>query len=220
MKHRGWLVTISLIQVLVVSPVQATEAEKQRGPSSAVPVAMMTDPRRGEWQKPEKVVEALSIKKGDVVADIGAGTGYFSLLLAQKAGPAGMVFASDIDRDMVSHVEKSAGRSGLANVRGILAAADDPKLPPGTADLVFMCDTYVFLEQRHQYLGRLRHALKSNGRLAIISFNMREEIPGAPPPHRRVPRAQIIAESEEAGFVLEAEYFFLPYQYFLVFVKR
>ncbi len=198
----------------------ARAVEKQGGNLfSAVPTAMMDDPRRIEWQKPAQVVDHLLIKKGDVVADVGAGTGYFSLLLGQKVGKGGMVFAVDIDRDMVVHVEKKVKRGGLHNIRGILASADDPKLQKNSADLVFMCDTYVFIENRLQYLGLLRDALKNKGRLALISFNMKEEIPGAPPPHRRVTREQIVQEAEQAGFVLEAEYFFLPYQYFLVFEK-
>lgn len=187
---------------------------------SAVPTATMDDPRRNEWQMPEKVVAQLLIKKGDVVADVGAGTGYFTMLLAEQTGKSGMVYAVDVDKNMTEHLTGRIKNEPAGNVKVILSTIDNPMLPTASADLIFLCDTYIFIENRGQYLTRLRDSLKNNGRLAIISYNMKSEIPGAPPPRKRVPREQIIQEVQKAGYLLEAEYFFLPYQYFMVFAKN
>lgn len=180
----------------------------------------MEDPRRLEWQKPEKLVDHLLIKQGDVIADIGAGTGYFTVLFAQRVGKNGMVYAVDVDENMVKSVEKRAQKDGLNNVKSILSPLDDPLLPKSSVDLIFVCDTYLFFENRVQYLVRLRDSLKSGGRLSIVSFNTRAEIPGAPPRHKMISREKTIQEAEQAGFVLETVYLFLPYQDFLVFGKR
>lgn len=200
----------------------AVNAAPPRGNAfySSVPAAYMDDPRRIEWQMPEKVVDHLLVRKGDAVADIGAGTGYFSLLFSKRVGTAGKVYAVDVDERMVDLVARRAKKEGLKNVRSILSTPTDPLLPTLALDLVFVCDTYLFFEDRQGYLARLRNSLKTNGRLAIVSFNMRADIPGAPPRHKMVSRDQTVREAEQAGFALEAEYFFLPYQDFLVFVKR
>lgn len=186
---------------------------------SSVPTAYMDDPRRVEWQKPERVVEHLLIKQGDTIADVGAGTGYFTMMFARKTGHGGMVYAVDIDEKMLKHVEKRANREGLNNVKTIVAKPDNPGMPKTSFNLIFMCDTYLFLENRVLYLARLRDSLKKDGRLAIVSFNNNAEIPGAPPEHKMISRDKTVQEAEQAGFVLDAEYFFLPFQDFLVFVK-
>ena len=177
------------------------------------------NPGRAVWQKPEKVVEQLSIKPGSVIADIGSGSGYFSVLLAKKTGARGTVYAVDNDSEMNAYLEKRVINEGHANIRPVLSKKDDPLLPKGAVDLVFICNTYMFIEKREQYLTRLKDNLKNDGRLAIISFN-RIETPEGPPLHTRVSREKTIQEAQKAGFALEAEYFFLPYQHFLVFVKR
>jgi len=166
------------------------------------------------------VLDHLQTRPGDVVADIGAGTGYFTLLLAKRVGKEGIVYAVDVEQQMVDLVVKRAKKEGYANVKAILASFDDPGLPKGAIDLVFICDTYLFFENREEYLLKLRDRLKNGGRLAVVSFNYRAEIPGAPPRHKMVSKEQTVAEMAGAGFVLEADYTFLPYQDFLLFTKR
>ena len=215
---------ISVIAVLLFGQILAGSSmafcASDAGFYSSVPAAYMEDPRRIEWQKPEKVVEHLLIKQGDVIADIGAGTGYFSVLFAQKVGKDGIVYAVDVDKSMVDYVAKRVNKAGLKNIRGILSTPDDPLLPKASIDLIFICDTYLFFEDRVQYLSRLRDCLKKGGRLAIVSFNPKAEIPGAPPQHKMIPREKTVLEAEKAGFTLAAEYFFLPYHDFLVFGKK
>lgn len=225
MSKHIWLASLILIwQILSGTGLADTVSNDAGKPDSAfyssVPTAYMDDPRRTEWQKPEKVIDHLLIKQGDVIADIGAGTGYFTVLFAQRVGKSGMVYAVDVDQSMVNHLNKRAKKEGLKNIRSILSTPDDPLLPKSSTDLIFICDTYLFFENRVHYLGRLKDYLKENGRVAIVSFNAKAETPGAPPRHKMIPREKTIQEAELAGFSLEAEYFFLPYHDFLVFGKR
>ncbi|MSN26248.1 MAG: methyltransferase domain-containing protein [Geobacter sp.] len=182
-------------------------------------IRLYEDPGRQEWQKPMQVVDLLSVKPGDAVADIGAGTGYFSVLFAKKTGDSGMVYAVDIDRNMVEYVKQRAEREGLSNLRAILAKADDPMLAEDSTDLVFICNTYMFIEDRESYLARLKDAIKKNGRLVIISYNLIDS-PEGPPIHTRISKKITVSEVEKAGFVLEKEHFILPYQHFLIFTRR
>jgi hypothetical protein len=96
---------------------------------------------------------------------------------------------------------------------------DDPLIPADSVDVIFICDTYLFIDNRVQYLSRLKESLKKNGRLAIVSFNSSAEITGAPPPQRMISKNTVIKEAIAAGFVLEADYYFLPAQDFLEFRK-
>jgi len=194
-----------------------TSPESSNSFTVSVPTAYMDDPRREEWQIPDRLLDYLLIKEGETVADIGAGTGYFSMLFARKVGRNGMVYALDVDESMVKLIEKRAKREGLPNVRAKLAPYDSPGIAKGTADLVFICDTYLFFENRVAYIQRVRETLKPGGRLAIVSFNGNAEIPGAPPRHKMIPKEQSIGEIQSAGFTLEADFLFLPFQDFLLF---
>lgn len=186
---------------------------------SSVPSAYMDDPRRTEWQKADLVIEYLLIKPGDTIADIGAGTGFFSTRFAKKVGKNGLVYASDVDETMVRGIEKRASKEGLTNIRSILGKMDDPLIPRASADVVFICDTYLFIEDRIKYLTHLKESIKKSGRLAVISFNASADIPGAPPQQRMVPKEVVIREVLSAGYVLEADFHFLPFQDFLLFRK-
>lgn len=175
-------------------------------------------PDRAVWQKPEKVVERLMIKPGSFIADIGSGSGYFSVLFAKASGAHGRVYAVDNDHEMVAYLEKRIAKEGYGTIKPVLSKPDDPMLPKAAVDLAFICNTYMFIDNREQYLMRLKDGLKKDGRLAIVSYND-GDIPDAPPVHKRVSREKTIQEAQQAGFVLDAEYFFLPYQHFLLFVK-
>jgi ubiquinone/menaquinone biosynthesis C-methylase UbiE len=220
-----------MIRIVVMSILLATGSAALAGPLpsavgrgvsfySSVPTAYMDDPRRVEWQLPDRVIEALGLKAGAAVADIGAGTGFFTLRLARRVGPEGTVYAVDVDERMISLITARASREGLTNVRGLHAPEDDPGLPEASVDLAFICDTYLFFGDRADYLRRLRERLRPSGRVAIVSFNYQAEIPGAPPRHRMVPKDRVVSEMTAAGFVLEADHTFLPYQDFLVFALR
>jgi ubiquinone/menaquinone biosynthesis C-methylase UbiE len=182
-------------------------------------IAVLEDPERDKWQRPDRVIRALGIGEGQSVADIGAGSGYFALRLARQVGPKGHVRAVDISQDMLAYLEARARKAGLENIQTILAKPDDPMLPPGSVDLVFICDTWHHIEDRPRYLATLRTALKPGARVAVVDFHDRE-LPVGPPRSMKLSRETVVSEFANAGFRLAEERSFLPYQYFLVFEPR
>ena len=171
------------------------------------------DPERDAWQKPHQVIEALALRPDAAVADIGSGTGYFSVRLAHFV-PRGRVYGVDIEPDMVKYLADRARREGLRNLISVNGAPDDARLPH-KVDLVLMVDTYHHIAQREAYFRKLAQSLNPGGRVAIIDFNAQSEM--GPPPAERVAPARVVAEMEAAGFVLLGEHHFLPRQYFLTF---
>jgi SAM-dependent methyltransferase len=171
------------------------------------------DPARDRWQMPDRVIAALKLPSTASVADIGAGTGYFTVRLA-KAVPAGTVYAVDIEPAMVEHIRNRAATAHLTNVMAVVATPHDPKLPK-PVDTVIVVDTYHHIPDRALYFRDLKRSLTPSGRVAIIDF--REDAPEGPPPEFRFDADQIISEMKQAGFVLDAKHDFLPRQHFLVF---
>jgi cyclopropane fatty-acyl-phospholipid synthase-like methyltransferase len=171
------------------------------------------DPARDAWQKPHEVITALKLAPDAIVADIGAGTGYFAVRLAHMT-PKGRVFAVDIEPDMVRHLKERAQKSGLANLEPVQGAPDDPRLPE-KVDRVLMVDTYHHIESRVDYFRRLRASLRPGGEVAIVDFTL--ESPVGPPKRARIPPQQVEDEMKRAGYAQVAQHGFLPNQYFLVF---
>ncbi|HZE61119.1 MAG TPA: class I SAM-dependent methyltransferase [Burkholderiales bacterium] len=171
------------------------------------------DPKRDGWQKPHEVIQALALKPDAIVADIGAGTGYFSVRFAHLL-PKAKIYAVDVEPDMVQHLAARAKREQLSNVMAVQAAPDDPKLPQ-KVDLAFLVDTYHHIDDRVGYFSRLKASLAPQGRIAIIDFTLDSEI--GPPPRARMEPEQVKRELTRAGFKLADERLFLPNQYFLVF---
>ena len=171
------------------------------------------DPQRDAWQKPAEVIEALRLARDAVVADVGAGTGYFAVRLAHAA-PKGRVYAVDTEPDMVEHLKTRAQHAGLKNLVAILGAPTDPRLPE-KADLILLVDVYHHINDRERYFANLLPRLKTGGRVAIIDFRM--DSPHGPPRAARVEAERVKAELKRAGYELREEHALLPYQYFLVF---
>lgn len=174
---------------------------------------------RDSWQKPDEVVSALALKNGEVVADIGAGSGYFTRRFAKAVAPDGKVYAVDVAADVLGYLQEQADKEGLHNIATIVSREDDPMLPKNTVDLVFFCDTTHHIANRISFYRTMAPGLKPRGRLAIIDYD-----PGRPrtphPPEEHVPRSQVIGEAEDAGFKFVKDFQFLPNQYFLVFEKQ
>jgi SAM-dependent methyltransferase len=175
------------------------------------------DPARDAWQMPLRVIDALALKPGQKVADIGAGTGYFSVRLA--ASPARpTVFAVDLEPAMVAHLAKRAAAEHLPNMTAVQAAANNPNLPE-PVDVVLVVDTYHHIPNRVAYFADLKAKLRPGGRLAIVDF--RKDAPGdGPPAEFRFSADQIGGELAQAGFVLDRQLDFLPRQLFLVYRVR
>ena len=171
------------------------------------------DPARDEWQMPSRVIDALALSPSAAVADIGAGTGYFSIRLA-KAVPSGKVYAVDVEPSMLAHIRKRALGEGLSNVVAVQASGASPNLP-APVDVVLIVDTYHHLPSRPTYFRELKKSLASGGRIAIVDF--RKDSPEGPPPEFRFEAEQIISEMKQAGYRLDRRHDFLPRQHFLVF---
>jgi ubiquinone/menaquinone biosynthesis C-methylase UbiE len=174
------------------------------------------DPGRAAWQKPEELVAALGLRPGQCVADLGAGTGYFSHLLSAAVGPTGTVLAVDPEPNLVAHLRERAEREGSANVVPVLASLDNPRLPAGLVDVVLIVDTFHHIDDRVAYFRRLRQALRPPGRIAIVDWQKRE-LPVGPEMDHKLAREQVVREMETAGYRLIEESSILPYQYFLIF---
>lgn len=184
-------------------------------------IAEMDDAKRDPWLMPDRVVRSLGITKKDaVVADIGAGSGYFSRRLAREV-PGGTVYAVDVDDEFRGYIEQNRESWGTPNIEPHLAFYDDPALPEHGVDLVFVSNTYPYLRSRVAYFKKVAAALKPGGQLVVINFKPDAQVPDntAPAPQFRTPQATVVAELAQAGFSQVREETFLPHQYFLVFER-
>jgi ubiquinone/menaquinone biosynthesis C-methylase UbiE len=153
------------------------------------------------------------------VADLGAGTGYFSRHLAAAVGPEGTVFAAEPEAKLLAHLRERADKEKTPNVVPILSSLDNPRLPRGASDVILIVDTYHHLDDRRVYLPGLARFLRPEGRIAIVDWHKRD-LPVGPALDHKLAREQVLEEMLGAGYVLVAEPDVLPYQYFLVFKKR
>lgn len=171
------------------------------------------DPERDRWQMPSRVIEALALKADCAVADIGAGTGYFTMRLA-KAVPQGTVYAVDVEQAMLDFITKRTHGEHAMNVVTVLASANSPNLPK-PVDVILIVNTYHHLPSRASYFAALKASLTSGGRIAIVDY--RKDAPSGPPVEFRFDPEQIVDEMREAGYRLAARHDFLPQQNFLIF---
>jgi ubiquinone/menaquinone biosynthesis C-methylase UbiE len=208
------VLTLASLGVLARTALAQTPHTHEHGFSGAQQWAtIFDDPQRDAWQKPHKVLMALQLKPDGVVADVGSGTGYFTVRLAHFVAK-GRVYGVDIEPDMVKYLADRAKRAGESNVTALLGQPDSPNLPE-KVDLVLMVDTFHHIAERGRYFNHLKASLKPDGRVAIIDFN--EASPMGPPPSERLPAATVKSELARAGYALTAEHTFLPNQYFLEF---
>jgi ubiquinone/menaquinone biosynthesis C-methylase UbiE len=169
-------------------------------------------------EMPETALNAIGIKPGMKVADIGAGVGYFTLRLAKRVSPDGVVYANDVQPEMLTLLKERIARTKTTNIRPVLGTEDDPKLPKDTMDLVLMVDVYHELSQPQEMLQHLRNCLKADGRLVMLEY--RKEDPHIPiRPEHKMSVAEAKAEVEAEGFRLETVLKDLPRQHILIFRK-
>jgi len=183
---------------------------------TAAYIAMLEDPGRDAYQKPDEVVAALDLQPGQTVADIGSGSGYFTLRFAAAVGKSGSVYAVDVDPAMVRYLNRRLRDAGVRNVRTILAEPDDPLLPDASVDRFVIVDTWHHIQEPVAYLRLLRRMLAPGGQIAMIDFQ-KGELPVGPPNGMKMAREDLVSQMEANGFQLLREHAFLPYQYFLVF---
>ena len=172
-------------------------------------------PEREDEEAPSKALDALDLKPGMVVADIGAGSGYYASRLAKRVGPTGRVYATDIQPGMIELLDRRIQSEGLTNVTTVLGGMDDPKLPPKSIDLAIMVDVYHELQQPQLFLQRLKDTFKPGGRLVLLEF--RKEDPKVPILEvHKMSVAEVKQELEAEGFVIEKVIDVLPWQHIIV----
>lgn len=179
-------------------------------------LGILESPDRDEWQQPDRIMDALHIADGSHVADIGAGGGWFSIRLARRVGPNGLVYAEDIQQQMLDSIARRVNDQRLANVRLTLGTADDPRLPPGL-NAILLVDTYPQLRDPVTFLRRTAGSLAPGGRLGIVDFKTDGVGGPGPPLDERLPTESIKKDAAAAGLRLLGEETFLRYQYLLIF---
>ena len=169
-------------------------------------------------EKPQLLIDALEIKPGQTIADLGAGSGYYSFRIAPLVGPTGKVLAIDIEPAMLEVITQRASRERIANVATVRASARDPNLAPGSVDLLFMVDVYHELEFPYEVMTKVRAALKPGGRVALIEYRAEDPQVAIKPVHKMSER-QVRRELEAAGFRHVKTVRTLPLQHLIVFEK-
>jgi ubiquinone/menaquinone biosynthesis C-methylase UbiE len=212
--------SLSLLFVLVPLP----PAAAQLGARDAQEwIKTLERPERVQAQKVDEVILRLAVKPGQVIADIGAGSGIFSRPLAKAVAPGGKVYAVDIDPALLDHINQTAKQQNLGNIQTVLGEFDDPKIPARDVDLALINDVLHHIEHRAAYLKALSTYIKPRGRIAIIEMN--DQDPNTPhkgQPELLVSRKQIEQGMSDVGFKLVQEFpdLFPGTKWFLVYGKK
>ena len=180
-------------------------------------IARQESSERAAWQKPDEVVAALALEPGERVADVGCGPGYFTVPIAKAVGPAGKVWAVDIEPRMLARARQHAVVAGLANIEYVHCVADDPLLPAGVVDTILIVNTFHHFSDRRAYVAKLRNALVRGGRIVNIDFipKPQEQRGFGPPLEMQLPRETVDADMAAAGLRPVKVHEFLPEQYFV-----
>ena len=172
---------------------------------------------RETTEQPEHVLDVLALREGSTVADVGAGSGYFTVRMAKRVGPRGRVLATDLQPEMLTLLRVKVATAKLGNVVPVLATESDSKLPRGELDLVLMVDVYHELQRPQLMLRRLKDALSPRGRLVLVEF--RKEDPSVPiRPEHKMSVAEAKLELEAEGYRLQRVIDTLPWQHLMEFV--
>ena len=161
----------------------------------------LDDPERLLWLPPAMVINALAVQPGDAIADIGAGTGYFSLPLAQATGQLGQVYAVDSQAEMLERLQRKLDTEYISNIRAVLAEADSTDLPDASRNLVFMANVWHEIADRDAVLMEAKRILKSRGRIAVLDWRPDVEPKPGPPLHHRLSASDATNSIQSAGFV-------------------
>jgi ubiquinone/menaquinone biosynthesis C-methylase UbiE len=176
-------------------------------------------PEREAEEAPDKALDAIGIRAGMIVADVGAGTGYMTLRMARRIGPSGKAYAEDLQPEMLEKLRAKAQREKIANVETVLGTESSPKLPAGQMDLVLLVDVYHEFSQPQAMLQGIRESLKSDGRLVLLEY--RKEDPKVPIRlEHKMSVAEVKTEVEAEGYKLDQVIEKLPRQHIIIFRKN
>jgi ubiquinone/menaquinone biosynthesis C-methylase UbiE len=207
----GVLVLFAFIAGVIAMPAQ------YRQPKAADYIKILEDPHRIDRLMPPEIIRKIGFKPGQVVADIGSGSGLFTRPMARAVEPSGKVYAVDIDRDLLAHVARTAADQGIRNITTVLAPEDSPSLPKGSLDVALICDTLHHIAQRQVYLQNLRECLKPDGRLVIIDFST-----GWPAGHESLhfTMEELAGWIRDAGYVKVSEFEDIEGNFFHIYKLR
>jgi predicted methyltransferase len=223
---RAFLASVALALLVLVGFIRAQSpgVHPISGREFAFPMGVggadwLDRPERAEEEQPDRALKVIGIQPGSTVADIGAGSGYFTVRLARLVGPQGKVYANDLQAGMLSLLRRRLSVERVANVETVLGAVDDPRLPPASLDLILLVDVYHEFSAPQVMLRRMREALKPGGRLVLLEY--RAEDPRVPiRPEHKMTVAQAKLEVENEAFTLSTVHEDLPWQHILVFTPR
>jgi precorrin-6B methylase 2 len=209
---------------VLISPVYGFQSEH---PISGRRIAPVMGVGGADWldrgereseENPEAALDAIGIKPGMTVADVGAGTGYMTLKMARRVGPSGKVYAEDVQPEMLQRLRKNAAEAKLSNIQTVLGGEADPKLPANTLDLILLVDVYHEFSQPQRMLRKMREALKADGRLVLLEY--RKEDPSIPiRAEHKMSVQEVKLETEAEGFHLDQTLETLPRQHILILTK-
>jgi len=224
------LVAIVALLLLTVPAIPSAQSARPATPAQKKPrlfppqdMGLLEAPDRDDWNKPEQIMDALGIADGAVVADLGAGGGWLEIRLARRVGPNGIVYAEDIQPQMIEAINRRMQHEGLANVRTVMGTPTDPQLPSGL-DAVLIVNGYREMydpqipKQILTFLNNVAKSLKPQGRLGVADFLPGGGGPG-PAAEDRVNPDTVIRAAERAGFKLQKREVVPPFQFVLVFTK-
>ena len=217
------IVPLAALCIILAGSALAEDQHQHRRPDDIKQYLEHLDStERYRYQKPSEVIDALKLKLGMAVADLGSGSGYFTRRFIEAVTETGMVYAVDVEPEMLAYAKESVIHMHTAyTAEFILAQPDNPKLPFASVDLLFICNTIHHLENRSKYFSDLKSSLKPGARIAIIDFYPDERSGDLGfPKHHLVSRDTIVQEMTAAGYQLAREHSFLPKQYFLEFAPQ
>ncbi len=227
MRHLSWVL---LLLSLACSPSPAAQPSPTPTPpprERAQPLSYeggadwLEREDRAETEKPEIVLKTMNLKDGDVVADLGAGTGFYTRRLARAVAPSGKVWANDIQPEMLDRLKELSAKEGIGNIVTVVGTETDPKLPKGTFDWILLVDVYHELQQPEPMLAKIREALKPGGRVALVEYRAEGDTAKHIDAAHKMTVEQVLAEWVPAGFVHVETIEELPTQHLFVFsVKR
>jgi len=221
MTGRRLLSTIAVVATLL-APAETREQQtspRARPHGRLFPpenLGLLEAPDRDIWQRPDQIMDAMAIAEASIVADIGAGSGWFTIRLARRVGPNGIVYAEDVQPEALTAISRRVTAEGLKNVRPVLGQVGDARLPPGRLNAVLIVDAYHEIEDRVALLGNLARSLRPDGRIGVVDFKLEGGGPG-PPTEERVSPDAVVSDAAKAGLRLLSQETFLPFQYFLIF---
>jgi SAM-dependent methyltransferase len=217
-----WMKPVAYVAALLLG---VSAAPAQTSEAIARYLAMLERPEREAFQKPAQVMAALALRRGERVADIGAGSGYFTIPVAKAVGPRGTVWALDIRQPMLDFIAARLEKERLTNVKLKRVLPDDPQLPPESVDTILMVDVYHYIhfEKRGaEYAVKLRPGLAKGGRVIVIDYTPRpfDERPWGPPPEQQMSRETLDGYMAAGGLKPARQHTFLPEQYFVEYRLR